>query len=73
MQTRFLLSAFAAFATSLVSAQVNRTATNGWGSTPSQRHYINATQALCVINAAVAFSDSIGYVPIPTRTTETPS
>ncbi|KAK1059604.1 hypothetical protein LTR74_012540 [Friedmanniomyces endolithicus] len=43
-------------AASVTAQQVNRTATNGWGSTPSQRHYINQTQALCVINAAVAAS-----------------
>ena len=35
---------------------VNRTLTNGWGSTPSQRHYINHTQALCVINAGIKYS-----------------
>ena len=40
----------------MASAQVNRTLTNGWGSTPSQRHYINQTQALAVINAGVANS-----------------
>ncbi|KAK4554161.1 hypothetical protein LTR86_008688 [Recurvomyces mirabilis] len=44
----------------LCSAAVNRTATNGWGSTPSQRHYINATQALAAINAAVDYSNTIG-------------
>ncbi|EMC99920.1 hypothetical protein BAUCODRAFT_119481 [Baudoinia panamericana UAMH 10762] len=40
--------------------QVNRTLTNGWGSTPTQRHYINASQALTVINAAIQYSNSIG-------------
>ncbi|KAK4918274.1 hypothetical protein LTR49_013973 [Elasticomyces elasticus] len=41
----------------LTAAQtVNRTLTNGWGSSPSQRHYINHTQALTVINAAIAAS-----------------
>ncbi|KAJ9618518.1 hypothetical protein H2203_009115 [Taxawa tesnikishii (nom. ined.)] len=48
------------FAAGLVAAtaaqMVNRTATNGWGSTPSQRHYINATQAMTVINAAIQYS-----------------
>ncbi len=41
-------------------ASVNRTSTNGWGSTPAQRHYINATQAQQVINAGVAYSNKIG-------------
>lgn len=39
---------------------VNRTLTNGWGSTPSQRHYINHTQALAVLNAGVARSMETG-------------
>jgi len=42
-----------ALAASAAAQMVNRTLTNGWGSTPSQRHYINQTQALTVINAAV--------------------
>lgn len=51
------LSLVAALAATLTTAQqVNRTLTNGWGSTPSQRHYINATQALTVINAAIEHS-----------------
>ncbi|KAK6415677.1 hypothetical protein LTR95_017555 [Oleoguttula sp. CCFEE 5521] len=33
---------------------VNRTLTNGYGSTPSDRHYINHTQALTVINTGIA-------------------
>ncbi|KAK6407255.1 hypothetical protein LTR95_018564, partial [Oleoguttula sp. CCFEE 5521] len=33
---------------------VNRTLTNGYGSTPSERHYINHTQALTVINSGIA-------------------
>ncbi|SMY18656.1 unnamed protein product [Zymoseptoria tritici ST99CH_1A5] len=44
----------------LASAQVNRTLTNGWGSTPSDRHYINDTQAQAVIAAAIAKSYEIG-------------
>ncbi|KAK5130184.1 hypothetical protein LTR08_002393 [Meristemomyces frigidus] len=41
---------------SATAQQVNRTITNGWGSTPAQRHYINHTQALCVINAGIEYS-----------------
>lgn len=41
-------------------AYVNRTLTYGWGSTPAQRHYITAAQSLKVIEAAVAYSESIG-------------
>jgi hypothetical protein len=39
---------------------VNRTQTNGWGSTPSQRHYINQTQALQVLQAGMARASAIG-------------
>lgn len=48
----------------VVSAQetVNRTLTNGWGSVPRQRHYINATQAWTAIEAAVQQSMAIEYV-----------
>jgi hypothetical protein len=50
----------------LVQAQsVNRTQTNGWGSTPSQRHYINSTQALQVVEAGMARANAIGYVAAP--------
>jgi hypothetical protein len=38
------------------AATVNRTLTNGWGSTPAQRHYISASQAQQVINAGVEHS-----------------
>ncbi|KAL9532379.1 Formaldehyde-sensing protein [Sphaerulina musiva] len=46
----------------VVSAQetVNRTLTNGWGSVPQQRHYINANQAWTAIDAAVQQSMAIG-------------
>lgn len=44
----------------LAQEQVNRTLTNGWGSTPADRHYISHAQALKVINAAVDHSNSIG-------------
>jgi len=57
------ISTLAACSLTTLAAQVNRTATNGWGSTPSQRHYINQTQALAVINAAIEFSTSIEYAP----------
>ncbi|KAI5367158.1 putative hem degrading protein HbpS [Septoria linicola] len=56
-------SALSALATvSVVAAQetVNRTLTNGWGSVPSQRRYINASQAMSVIDAAVQQSMVIG-------------
>ena len=43
----------AALMASATAAQVNRTLTNGWGSTPSQRHYINDVQARAVIQAGV--------------------
>ena len=42
--------------------QVNRTLTNGYGSTPAQRHYISASQAQTVINAAVSYSGTTGLV-----------
>lgn len=51
--TTFLIACTAA-------QMVNRTLTNGWGSTPSQRHYINHTQALEVLAAAVVRSNAIG-------------
>lgn len=51
----FLLSCL-----SLAQEQVNRTLTNGWGSTPADRHYIDHAQALSVINAAVEYSNGIG-------------
>jgi hypothetical protein len=56
-QSVLLASAAAAGAT---AHQVNRTLTNGWGSTPSERHYINQTQALAVLNAGVARSSETG-------------
>ena len=46
---------------SSATAYVNRTLTNGFGSTPAQRHYISAAQAQKVIEAAVAYSYKIGY------------
>ncbi|OQV01782.1 hypothetical protein CLAIMM_07076 [Cladophialophora immunda] len=58
------VSSILTFLTSIVavamSQQVNRSATNGWGSTPSQRHYINHTQALQVINAGIQRAEAIG-------------
>lgn len=54
-----ILLAFA-MATTAASQTVNRTATNGWGSTPAQRHYINQTQALAVLNAGIERSVEIG-------------
>ncbi|KIW23445.1 uncharacterized protein PV07_11639 [Cladophialophora immunda] len=58
------VSSILTFLTSIVPAamsqQVNRSATNGWGSTPSQRHYINHTQALQVINAGIQRAEAIG-------------
>ena len=56
-QSVLLASAAAAGA---VASTVNRTLTNGWGSTPSDRHYINHTQALAVLNAGVARSLETG-------------
>ncbi|KAK5049335.1 hypothetical protein LTR84_004264 [Exophiala bonariae] len=47
-------------ATTAASQTVNRTATQGWGSTPAQRHYINQTQALAVLNAGIERSVEIG-------------
>ncbi|EXJ67467.1 uncharacterized protein A1O5_09480 [Cladophialophora psammophila CBS 110553] len=54
------LTLILAAAAVVMSQQVNRTATNGWGSTPSQRHYINHTQALQVINAGIQRAQAIG-------------
>lgn len=56
---RFSLPIIALLASTAIAQQVNRTLTNGWGSTPAQRHYINASQALTLINAAVEYSDSV--------------
>jgi len=50
------VSLITSLAASALAQMVNRTATNGWGSTPSQRHYINATQAMAVIAAGIEFS-----------------
>lgn len=44
---------------STAAQQVNRTQSNGWGSTPADRHYINHEQALKVIDAAVQKSHEI--------------
>ena len=52
----FYVSLLTAFSTFAAAQTVNRTATNGLGSTPYQRHYINQTQAMTVINAAIEFS-----------------
>ncbi|KAM3424818.1 hypothetical protein BST61_g6799 [Cercospora zeina] len=56
-----LLSTLANLA-ELVSAQhsINRTLTRGWGTVPSQRRYINATQSWDVIEAGVQQSMAIG-------------
>ena len=60
---KFSASALVLFASYAVSQMVNRTLTNGWGSTPAQRHYISAAQAQTVINAAVEYSTSVtGWV-----------
>lgn len=40
--------------------KVDRAATNGWGSTPAERHYITHTQALQVINAGIERSIATG-------------
>ncbi|KEF62059.1 uncharacterized protein A1O9_00031 [Exophiala aquamarina CBS 119918] len=39
---------------------VDRTATQGWGSTPAQRHYVNQTQALTALDAGIRRSTEIG-------------
>lgn len=57
---KFSVPVIALLVSTAVAQQVNRKLTNGWGSTPAQRHYINASQALTVINAAVGHSNSIG-------------
>lgn len=59
----------------VVSAQetVNRTLTNGWGSVPQQRHYINATQAWTAIDAAVQQSMAIGYVCVRSSNSSAPA
>jgi hypothetical protein len=57
LQSVLLASAAAA---GTIANTVNRTLTNGWGSTPSERHYINQTQALAVLNAGVARSSETG-------------
>lgn len=44
------------------SQQVNRTATNGYGSTPAQRHYIDHAQALTAINAGIQRANAIKCV-----------
>lgn len=57
---KFNSLAILALSNSALGQMVNRTATNGWGSTPAQRHYISADQALTVINAGINYSNSIG-------------
>jgi len=47
------------FLASTATAYVNRTLTNGWGSTPAQRHYITAEQAQMAIRAAVEYSNNV--------------
>ena len=42
------------------SLTVDRSLTNGWGSTPSERHYINQTQALTALNAGIARATELG-------------
>lgn len=38
---------------------VNRSLTNGWGSTPAQRHYVDQAQALTAINAGIQRANAI--------------
>lgn len=59
---KLFIPLFALAIGSAFSQMVNRTGTNGWGSTPAQRHYISAAQALVAINAAQNYSNSIGSV-----------
>lgn len=47
-------------AAAAIAQTVNRTQTNGWGSTPAQRHYISASQAQDVVKAAIDQSNAIG-------------
>ena len=59
------LSALFLYASS-ATAVVNRTLTNGFGSTPAERHYITHAQALTVIQAGIKFSE---YVNLSATTT----
>ncbi|KIY03499.1 uncharacterized protein Z520_00190 [Fonsecaea multimorphosa CBS 102226] len=43
-----------------MSKPVDRAATHGWGSTPSQRHFISHAQALKVIDAGIKRAEAIG-------------
>jgi hypothetical protein len=50
-----MISSILAALTAVALGQtVNRTNTNGWGSTPYQRHYVNHTQALQIIQAGIS-------------------
>ncbi len=51
-----ILAIAVSFASCGLAKTVNRTLTNGWGSTPAQRHYISADQAQIVIQAAIGNS-----------------
>jgi hypothetical protein len=41
---------------------VDRKATHGWGSTPSQRHFVSHEQALKILEAGVKRAKEIKYV-----------
>jgi hypothetical protein len=45
-----------------MSPAVDRKATHGWGSSPSQRHYIGHEQALKILEAGVKRAKEIKYV-----------
>jgi len=57
MKLSICISALASVA---LAQTINRTQTNGWGSTPAQRHYINHTQALQVVQAGIQRALAIG-------------
>ncbi|KAK3708393.1 hypothetical protein LTR37_011489 [Vermiconidia calcicola] len=56
---KFSVPSLFLFASCAFGQTVNRTLTNGWGSTPAQRHYISADQAQTAINAAIDYANSI--------------
>jgi hypothetical protein len=45
-----------------MSPKVDRKATHGWGSTPSQRHFISHEQAMKVLEAGIKRAKEIKYV-----------
>ena len=45
-----------------MSQSVDRKATHGWGSTPSQRHFVSHEQALKILDAGVKRAKEIKYV-----------